>query len=363
MILYILKRIFLLVPTLIGITFITFLIMKLAPGDPRMMKLMFSQKGMSPEVLSSYLNSAEPPIQLSAGYLDFSKVVSSKIHGNELPSEEQSTFKGLKWVGENSLFYFKWVKNILVLDFGRSFKDQQPITEKIAAALPITLLINFITIVLIYSISVPLGIWSALNKGTVLDQVIMVKLFVLYSLPTFWVATILLKYFAGGEYFDLFPLIGYKSDNFEHMGMMAKIADVAWHLVLPVVASTIGGFAFLARFSRSNFLDIIKQDFVRTARAKGLDNNTVLYKHALRNAMIPFVTLMGTLLPGLLGGSVVIEQIFNIPGMGMLSFEAVLGRDHNLIMGISTIGAFLTLLSLLISDLLYVIVDPRIRLE
>lgn len=361
--LYILKRFLLIFPTLLGITFITFLIMKLAPGDPRMLKLMFSQQGLNPDALAAFLKSDEPPIQLPQSYVDAATRASVKWHGSDQNVTDQAVFKAFKWTGENSVFYLKWVKNIVMFDFGRSFKDQKPVTQKVFEALPITLVINLISIAVIYVISIPLGIWSALRRGTRLDQLVMIKLFVFYSLPTFWIATILLMYFAGGEYLDLFPLIGYKSDYFDRLNFFEKIVDVSWHLVLPVLASTIGGFAFLTRFSRSNFLDVIKQDFVRTARAKGLDEKTVLFKHALRNAMIPFVTLMGTLLPGLLGGSVIIEQIFNIPGMGMLSFEAVLGRDHNLIMGIATISAFLTLVSLLISDLLYVVVDPRIRLE
>lgn len=360
--LYILKRLLLIIPTLVGITFITFMIMKLAPGDPVMLKLMFASENMSPEALAAQLKSEAPVIELSEGYLKFANSVSAAVHGGD-DQTEKTTYKAIHWIGENTVFYVKWVKNIARLDFGRSFKDRKPVTQKIWAALPITLLINILTIIIIYLVSIPLGIWSALKQGSVVDKIVMVKLFVFYSLPTFWVATMLLMFFAGGEYFDLFPITGYKSDFFEQLNFFEKILDVGWHLVLPITVSTIGGFAFLTRFSRSNFLEVIGQDYMRTARAKGLSSNKVLYKHGLRNAMIPFVTLMGTLLPALLGGSVIIEQIFSIPGMGMLSFEAVIGRDRNLIMGIATIDAFLTLVSLLLSDLLYVAVDPRIRLD
>lgn len=367
MFLYICKRLILIIPTLVGITFITFMIMKLAPGDPVMMKLMFAGKGISPDALAAQLKSEEPAFQLSESYLSFCETVSSFFHGSpEEPDEilkETKIYKTLHWVGKNSLFYSKWVVNIARLDFGLSFKDKQPVIQKIKQALPITLLINILTIMIIYTVSIPLGIWSALKQGSFLDKVVMVKMFVFYSLPTFWIATMLLMYFSSGEYLNLFPITGFKSDYFVELNFFGKVLDVGWHLVLPIIASTIGGFAFLSRFSRSNFLDVIKQDYMRTARAKGLSENKILYKHGLRNAMIPFVTLMGTLLPALLGGSVVIEQIFSIPGMGMLSFEAVLGRDQNVIMGIATIGAFLTLVSLLLSDLLYVLVDPRIRLE
>lgn len=359
---YIIKRILLMIPTLVGITLITFFIMKLAPGDPVMLKLMFAGEGISPDALAAQLQSQKPPIELSEGYLEFSEKIAQTVHGEE-NFQETFTYKSFHWIGENTIFYGKWLKNIVHLDFGLSFKDQKSVTKKIWEALPVTLLINIVAIFVIYLVSIPLGIWSAIHQGTVMDKIVMVKLFLFYSLPTFWVATMLLVFFAGGDYLDIFPLLGIKSDDFAELSFFGKIADVSWHLCLPVLAETIGSFAFLARFSRSNFLDVIRQDYIRTARAKGLPERTVLFKHGLRNAMIPFVTLMGTLLPALLGGSVIIEQIFSIPGMGMLSFEAVLGRDHNVIMGIAIISAFLTLVSLLFADLMYTVVDPRIKIR
>jgi len=364
---YILKRILLMIPTLIGITFITFLVMKLAPGDPIKMKLRFAGQELSPDAVSAILKSSTPAIELPEGYKDFAHKISNKIHKrihfDDPHYHDDFTYRTFVVLAENTIFYLKWVKSIALLEFGRSSKDRRPVMEKIKEALPITLIINILTILIIYTVSIPLGIWSALKKGTNMDKVLMVKLFVFYSLPTFWIATMALTYFGGGEYLDLFPILGFKSDYYEELNFFQKIIDVAWHLFLPVLVSTIGGFAFLTRFSRSNFLDVISQDFIRTARAKGLPESKVLFKHGLRNALIPLVTLMGTLLPALLGGSVIIEQIFSIPGMGMLSFESVLERDQNVIMGIATISAFLTLISLLISDLLYVVVDPRIRLD
>lgn len=347
---------------MIGITLITFLVMKLAPGDPDMLKLMFSAKGLDPQAVAALLKEKRPAIELPEWYQKFSTNLSQSVHDEDDVTKQQ-TFKSMKWLGENSVFYAKWLKNLAMFNFGLSSKDHRPVLTKVAEALPYTLIINFLTIGIIYFVSVPLGIWSALRKGKLIDKIVMIKLFVLYSLPTFWVASLLLMYFAGGEYFNFFPLVGIKSDYYDQLSVVGKFFDMSWHLILPVVASTIGSFAFLARFSRSGFLDVIGQDYVRTARAKGLSENTVLYKHALRNALIPFVTLMGGLLPGLLGGSVIIEQIFNIPGMGMLSFESVLNRDQNVIMGVATIGALLTLVGILISDLLYVAVDPRVRLE
>lgn len=427
---YVVKRLLLLIPTLFGITLITFFVMKLAPGDPVKLKLMFAEN-IDPRALAAVLKSAKPAVKLPPWMENFVYEASRKVHGdlakpelrdksaayNSIPwpvhlknrkeslfycdfarqalsgdgtyqppswyvhlaghgrpawrcaraspdlIRKTATYKTLHWAGENSVFYFKWLGNVLTLDFGLSSKDKKPVTTKIVEALPFTLTLNVITIIIVYLVSVPLGMWSALRKDSWLDKAVMVELFLLYSIPGFWLATMLLIFFAGGEYLNLFPFGGFYSDNFEQLGFFAKIGDVAYHLFLPVVAETIGSFAFLARFSRSNFLEVIRQDYIRTARAKGLPEKKVLYKHVLRNSLIPFVTMMGTLLPALIGGSVVVEKIFSIPGMGLLSFEAVDGRDQNVIMGLATIGAFLTLVGLMISDLLYRMVDPRIKLE
>lgn len=354
------------VPTLFGITLITFFIIKLAPGDPNELKLMFAGDSLPADKIAAYLADSKPALDVPEWYVEFTESASQKLNSNLGDPEdikETSSYKALMWIGENTVFYGKWISKTVRLDFGRSLKDHQPVADKIWKALPVTLLINIISLLIIYSISMPLGIWSALNKNSAIDKVVMIKLFVLYSLPSFWVASMLLMFFAGADYFDVFPIMGVSSSYYNELGFFEKIADVSWHLVLPVIASTIGGFAFLTRFSRSNFLDVVSQDYVRTARAKGLSEFKVLYVHALKNALIPFVTLMGTLLPSLLGGSVVIEQIFSIPGMGLLSFDAVLSRDHNTIMAVATIGAFLTLVGILLSDLMYGLVDPRIRLD
>lgn len=350
------------IPTLFGITLITFFVMKLAPGDPVKLKLMFAEN-IQPEALAAVLKDTAPAITLPEWYEKFCTGLALKMNGDSVAAKETRTYKNLHWVGENTIFYFKWLGNIMHFNFGVSSKDHRLVTDKILEALPFTLVLNLITITLVYLISVPIGMWSALHRDSMWDKIVMVKLFILYSLPGFWVASMLLIYLAGGEYLNLFPFGGFYSDDFSTLSFFGKVRDLAAHLFLPVLAETVGSFAFLARFSRSNFLDVIRQDYVRTARAKGLSENVVLYKHALRNALIPFVTMMGTLLPALIGGSVVVEKIFSIPGMGLLAFEAVDGRDQNVIMGISTIGAFLTLLGLLISDWLYSVVDPRIKVE
>jgi peptide/nickel transport system permease protein len=208
-----------------------------------------------------------------------------------------------------------------------------------------------------------LGILSAVKKDTLFDRSTSLILFILYSLPAFWVALLLLMYLSSGEYLNLFPLGGIISDNVEDAGFFIKLRNIMWHLVLPLVTLTYGGFAFLSRYTRANMLEVINQQYIVTARAKGLNNAKVIFVHAFRNSMIPLVTLMASLLPSLIGGSVIVESIFSIPGMGRLGFEAIGTRDIPVIMAITSISALLTLIGILLSDLSYALVDPRIRLE
>lgn len=204
---------------------------------------------------------------------------------------------------------------------------------------------------------------SALKKDSLYDRVSSLVLFVLYSLPSFWVGLLLLMVLSGGDYLNLFPLGGVISDWAEDFSFFDRMINIAWHLALPVVTLTYGGFAFLSRYTRATMLDVVNQQYIMTARAKGLSEKRVVMVHAFRNSLVPLVTLMATILPGLLGGSVIVESIFSIPGMGMLAFEAILARDIPVIMAIASISAVLTLLGILIADIMYGVVDPRIRLE
>jgi peptide/nickel transport system permease protein len=328
---YILKRLLWLIPTLFGITIITFFIIKLAPGDP-----------------------AELKLQAASGMIKSGQVAQEVV-------EETRKLYGL----DKPLYvqYVKWLGRIVTLNFGDSFVDHRPVLSKIGEALPITLTLNILTIILIYIISIPLGVFSAVSSKKSLDKLIMVVLFVLYSLPSFWVASILITYLGGGDYLNMFPIVGFVSAGAGSLPWYDWVANVLWHLILPVTCLTYGGFAFLSRFARGTMLEVIRQDYITTARAKGLSGTVVVWKHAFRNTLIPILTLMGTLLPALLGGSVIIEQIFSIPGMGRLGFQSILSRDYPTIMAIATIQAFLTLVSLLLADLLYVVADPRVSFK
>ncbi|MBI2817534.1 MAG: ABC transporter permease [Acidobacteria bacterium] len=329
---YILKRLLVLVPTMFGITLITFAIIRLAPGDPAMLKI-----GSSLEGSMRSQQMAEAIIERTRKEFELDKPIPVQ--------------------------YWHWVKKIFRLDFGRSYKDNRPVWDKIKERLPVTLQLNIISIILGYLIAIPLGIFSSTHENSLSDRFLTVLLYILYSLPSFWVATILILYLSGGDYLHWFPLTGLNSMGAENMSFGERLLDRIWHLVLPVFCLTYAQLAFVSRLMRAGMLETIRQDYIRTARAKGLSEKVVVYKHAFRNSLIAIVTVLGFLLPALLGGSVIIESIFTIPGMGQLGFEAILSRDYPVVMAISTIAAFLTMLGLLLSDVLYAIVNPTISLE
>lgn len=326
---YILRRLLMLIPTFFGITLMTFMIIQLAPGSPVSLKLLgpggagVRSENISREIIEQ----------------------TKKLYGLDKPLSVQ---------------YVQWLGRLVRLDFGTSFKDHRPVATKLKEAFPITLMLNLLSITLIYLIAFPLGIYSAVHPRSWFDRITTILLFMLYSLPNFWVAMLLIRYLAGGEFLNLFPIVGLFSEGAGQLSLWGQLGNLMWHLVLPVSVLTYGGLAFLSRFSRAQMLEVIRQDYIRTARAKGLKERTVILKHALRNAFIPILTLMSTLLPALIGGSVIVEQIFGIPGMGKLGFEAVLSRDYPTVMAIASISAFLTLISILLTDLMYVVVDPRI---
>ncbi len=260
--------------------------------------------------------------------------------------------------------FAKYWWNLAHLDFGVSHIDKSPVIGKILSKLKYSLSLSVPAVLIAYIISIPLGVFSAVKQGSIFDRYIAIVLFMLYSLPSFFVATMLLMFFSrGGDYIHAFPTGGYQSTNFWQMTTLNQIGDVLWHLVLPLVSLTYASFASLSRYARSGMLEVIRSDYIRTARAKGLSEFVVITKHAMRNGMIPIVTLLGTILPVIIGGSVVIEFIFGIPGMGLLTITSIFNRDYNMIMGIELIAAMLVLVGILISDLTYALLDPRISFK
>ncbi len=327
---YIFKRLLLLIPTLFGITLITFFIIQLAPGNPVERKLQLDQ-GIQAEAITQQIVEE-----------------TKKLYGLDKPIYER---------------YWIWVKQIATLDFGKSYKDHRPVINKIAERIPITLTLNIISIILIYLIAIPIGVYSAVAHGRFSERLGTFFLFILYSIPSFWMAMILIFFLGGGDYWDLFPVYGLLSPGAENYPFYKKAVNFLWHIALPVFCLTYGSLAYLSRFQKGSLLEVLREDFVRTATAKGLPKHKVLLKHALRNALIPIITILAGILPAMIGGSVIIESIFSIPGIGQLGFEAVLSRDYPVIMAIATISAVLTLFGILIADLVYVLIDPRISFE
>jgi len=259
--------------------------------------------------------------------------------------------------------YWVWLKRITRLDFGDSIKYHRPVIELIKVKLPITLMLNIIAFVIIYAVSLPLGVLTAVKHKQFLDRASSVALFMLWSLPSMWVGQMLIGYLCGPTFFNWFPPAGLSSNYAEQLAFFPWLGDRLWHLVLPVTCLTYAGFAYLTKQVRAGMLDSLRADYVRTARAKGLSNTVVIFRHAFRNSVIPVITIMATLLPAMLAGSVIIERIFSIPGMGLLAFEAVTTRDYNVVMAVATIGGVLNLAGLLLADIAYAIADPRISFE
>jgi peptide/nickel transport system permease protein len=256
--------------------------------------------------------------------------------------------------------YVNWLGRIVRLDFGLSFSpDRRPVIDKIVETIPITIGINLLSIILIIMVAVPLGVFSATHQDTFFDKAGTVFVFVGFAVPTFWLALLMMRWF--GIQLGWLPISGVKSIMYDFLSPAAKVWDIAKHLIMPVALSAFGGLAGLSRYMRSNMLEVIRQDYIVTARAKGLPERVVIYKHALRNALMPVITILGLSVPGLIGGSVIFESIFSIYGMGRLFYSSVMARDYPVIMGILVIGAVLTLLGNLLADISYAVVDPRIR--
>jgi len=318
------------IPTLFGITLLSFLIIHLAPGKP-----------------TDVLTEMNPKITPEA------RERLEKLYGLDKPVIEQ---------------YWIWLKRIVNLDFGESFSsDRRPVFEKIwdtkqpllERRLFITFLINVLSLFVIFIVAIPLGISSATHQYSLYDKISTVFVFIGFATPGFWLALLLMMFF--GVHLDWLPISGLKSMNYEMLSFSGKVWDRLLHLILPVLVSAFVGLAGLSRFMRSSMLEVIRQDYVTVARAKGLREKDVIYKHAFRNALLPIVTILGLSVPGLIGGSVIFESIFSIPGMGQLFYMSVMTRDYPMVMCILTIGAVLTLFGNLMADLGYMIADPRIR--
>jgi len=248
----------------------------------------------------------------------------------------------------------------VTFDLGVSFsQDGRKVVDKIVERLPITIFLNVASLLLILFIAIPIGVLAATYQNSFFDKATAVFVFVGFAVPHFWLALLLMIFF--GVHMGWLPISGLKSLNYDYLPATVQIWDRISHLILPIFISAFGGLAGLSRYMRSNMLEVIRQDYITTAKAKGLSSRTVIFKHALRNALLPVITILGLSIPGLIGGSVIFETIFAIPGMGQLFYASVMSRDYPVIMGILVIGAVLTLFGNLIADVSYALADPRIR--
>jgi peptide/nickel transport system permease protein len=255
--------------------------------------------------------------------------------------------------------YFHWMGNVLQGDFGLSYsRNNKPVVKLILERMPATLLLSSTSLVLAYVLSVPIGLWSSARADSAAERTVSTLLYMLYSLPAFVAALYLQLLFY--VKLDWLPLYGMTSDDYATLTMSGKTLDLLKHATLPVICFTYGSLAYYSRFIRANMQEVLRQDYIRTARAKGVAPRTIIWRHAFRNTLIPFVTLVGLSLPGLFSGAVILEQIFSWPGMGRLYFESILQRDYNVIMGLTLMFSLLTLAGQLLADILYAVVDPRV---
>ena len=323
MLAFALRRLLLAIPILIGITFVSFVVIHLAPGEP--------VEG------------------------------SGERTGEGLDKQTQKMLREMYGLDKPLIVqYGRWLSRVVRLDFGRSFSpDSRPVMHKIGERLPVTLLLNVVEMLIIIALAVPIGVLSATRQHSAFDKITTVFVFLGFATPDFWLALLLMILF--GAQLGWLPISGLRSMNAEYLSFWQRQWDFVSHLVLPVTVATFGGLAGFSRYMRQSMLEVVRQDYIQSARAKGLAERAVIGKHALRNAMLPIVTILALSVPGLIGSSVIVESIFGIPGMGQLMWQAVFERDYPVIMGNLVIVATLTLVANLVADIAYAVVDPRIR--
>jgi peptide/nickel transport system permease protein len=311
------------IPMLLGISLVMFLIMHMAPGDPASIRY-----GLNPEVSES------------------ARAEFSRIYGLDQPV-----------IGQ----YLSWLKRFFTFDFGNSLIDDQPVIRKILTRLPATIFLQALSLAVIIVVSIPMGVISGIKRNSGFDKMATIIVFTGYAMPAFWLALLLIYFF--GFKFQIFPVSGMSPWYCEFLPAGDRIKDLLWHAVLPVFATSFGSLAVLSRYSRSGVIGVMNEPFVLAARAKGLTERRIIIFHILKNSLLPIVTILGLTFPVLISGSFIFESIFAWPGMGRLGYEAIMGYDYPVVMGIGVVASLLTLFGILVSDITYAMVDPRIRLS
>jgi microcin C transport system permease protein len=345
MAIYIGKRLLLMIPTLIGVMLITFTVTQFVPGGPvERMMAQLSGFGEGKETAAS-----GGLYQGNKG-LDEERVEQlRKLYGFDKPAPQR---------------FVEMMRRYLVFDFGQSYYHHMGVADLVISKLPVSMSLGLWSFVIVYSVCVPLGITKAVRDGSIFDVITSSAILIGYAIPGFVLGIVLIVLFGGGSFWNIFPLRGLVSDNWQELGWGAKILDYLWHMVLPIIASTVGSLAVMTLLTKNSFLEEIRKQYVVTARAKGLSEGQVLYKHVFRNAIIPIITgFPGSFITAFFTGSLLIETIFSLDGMGLLAYESVLNRDYPVVLGTLYFFTLIGLLSRLLSDLSYVLVDPRISFE
>ena len=341
---YILKRLLLMIPTLFGVMLITFMVTQFVPGGP--VERLMAQ-------LSGYGTGGD-----TAGV--------SLYQGNKgLDQERVEQLKKLYGFDKPALTRFvDMMRQYMVFDFGRSYYHHRSVVELVVTKLPVSMSLGLWSFLIVYTVCIPLGIAKAVRDGSTFDVLTSTVILIGYAIPGFVLGIVLIVLFGGGSFWNIFPLRGLVSDNWQELSLAAKVLDYLWHMVLPIIASTVGSLAVMTLLTKNSFLEEIRKQYVITARAKGLEEGQVLYKHVFRNAIIPIITgFPGSFITAFFTGSLLIETIFSLDGMGLLAYESVLNRDYPVVLGTLYFFTIIGLISRLLSDLSYVLVDPRISFE
>jgi microcin C transport system permease protein len=336
---YIAKRLLWMIPTLLGITVVVFTLIQFVPGGP-VEQAMAQLKGAGSDISSQGIGDkgiSQDELQIIREYYGFDK-----------PAVQR---------------YLEWLGKVLRFDLGESYLHQRPVWDVVQERFPVSLFFGLVSFVLSYVICVPLGVWKAIRNNTRFDAISSGIIFAGYVIPGYALGLLLIIFFAGGSYLDWFPISGFVSEDFEELGFFAKIGDMLHHMFLPMLCYMAGEFAFLTLLMKNSILEEIKKEYMRTALVKGATFRQAIWKHALRNALLPIATRLGEITTLIFAGALLIEKVFDIDGMGLLAYDSIVSRDYNVVMGIILLSSFLTLLGRLLSDILYRWVDPRIQFD
>lgn len=343
---YILRRILLMIPTLFGIMLLTFTVTQFVPGGP-VERMIADLEGT---VGGGEVSASTTTLYQGSRGLDPERIEQIKaLYGFDKPPVER---------------FFSMMKSYILFDFGSSYYHHQSVVDLVISKLPVSMSLGLWTFIIVYSTCIPLGIKKAIRDGSRFDVFSSTIILIGYAIPGFVLAIVFIVLFGGGSFWNIFPLRGLVSDNWHELGLMAQILDYLWHMVLPITASTVGSLAVMTLLTKNSFLEEIRKQYVLTARAKGLSENRVLYHHIFRNAIIPIITgFPGSFIAAFFTGSLLIETIFSLDGLGLLAYESILNRDYPVVLGTLYFFTILGLIARLLSDLSYVVVDPRITFD